>query len=124
MTPGESEMLERRLNKTMDENAQTLTRSQDVERNLHDALSHAWSILYPDTPDSWEYPSQVGNHIRVEIERLRWEVERLRVICFEVLGETHHADDCMIYHGKPPYCSCMAEGMRKLLKAALVNKKV
>ena len=50
------------------------------------------------------------------------EQERLIETCREVLALTHHADDCMIYHGKTSYCSCQADDIRKLLRAALASK--
>ena len=54
-----------------------VVRLQTANEILHNGLNNAWAVLYPDNPDGWEYAGQVGNHIRVEVERLRVEVRRL-----------------------------------------------
>lgn len=39
--------------------------------NLHRALSGVWGLIYPQDPESWDYPGQVVNHTRVELQHLR-----------------------------------------------------
>ena len=94
-------------------------------------------------PDRWWKAQEESEQLQAEVTRLAAdnaalrndiahlagqvqdginEQERLIETCREVLALTHHADDCMIYHGKTSYCSCQAEEMRKLLRAALASK--
>lgn len=42
---------------------------KDLGESFEDILNCTWGLLYPDEPTSWEYPGQVFNHIRVELER-------------------------------------------------------
>lgn len=50
----------------------------DQNRCLHELLCSAWSILYPDNPEGYEYRTQPIVHLRVEIEKLRDENAKLK----------------------------------------------
>ncbi len=46
-----------------------LRRTYDIEECYHKLLDDLWQLLYPDKTD-WEYPGEVLNHIRAELEIL------------------------------------------------------
>ena len=41
----------------------------DQGDSFEEFLNSSWGLLYPNHPTDWEYPGQVLNHIRVELER-------------------------------------------------------
>jgi hypothetical protein len=63
---------------------------RDTEEHLGDILNQLWGLLYPNSPASWEYPGQVLNHIRVELERLHKACEAVRMVVEHWRSTTAH----------------------------------
>lgn len=61
------------------ENEQLRAQLKDTGDQFDDILNHIWGIVYPGKTD-WDYPGQVYNHVRVEIEHLQAENARLKNI--------------------------------------------
>ncbi len=64
-----------RLTKSLADIADLLDDSLDVGEQFDDIMNRMWGLLYPNDPNSWDYPGQVLNHIRVELDRQRKAAE-------------------------------------------------
>lgn len=47
-------------------------------RIVHDNYNAFWGLIYPDTPDSWEYPAQIIRHIRDVLREKDAEIEQAK----------------------------------------------
>jgi hypothetical protein len=50
---------------------------KDTIEQFDDIMNKLWQLLYPGKTD-WDYPGQVYNHIRIELETLNKKLEDAR----------------------------------------------
>ena len=51
---------------------------RDTENHLSEILGEIWALIYHGDTESWEYPGQILNHIRVELEALQKQIDELK----------------------------------------------
>jgi hypothetical protein len=62
----------------VDEAITAIRRLADYQQSTIDLCNNLWGLLYPNDPTGWEYMTQPLVHIRVELEQLRAERDRLK----------------------------------------------
>lgn len=51
---------------------------RDTQEHLVEILGKIWALIYHGDTESWEYPGQILNHIRVELEARQKQIDELK----------------------------------------------